>query len=157
MSARFLKAAAAVVLTAILLASTAVAAQAVSASVVMKVSKTAQDSVINEGEDLSIAVEIDGVTPASYRWYFGDEVIVGANYPLYSIVSATTRDAGVYRVEAFDDDGGMLISMEFNVRVMEKALPKSGDSTPDAGLLIGAIAAAGLTGGAVIARKRRAA
>ena len=156
MSARFLKAAAAVVLTAILLATTA-AAQAVSASVVMKVSKTAQDSVINEGEDLSIAVDIDGVNPASYRWYFGDEVIAGADYPLYSIVSATTRDAGVYRIEAFDDDGGMLISMAFNVRVMEKAMPKSGDGTLDAGLMIGAIAAAGLTGGAVIARKRRAA
>lgn len=157
MSARLFRIAAVAVIMAIMLVTTAAAAQAISANVVMKVSRTAQDSIINEGEDLSISVDIDGEAPASYIWYFGDEAISGANYPLYSITAAAPQDAGVYRVEAFDDKGGMLLSMEFNVRVIEKALPKSGDNTLDAGIMIGAIAAAGLTGGAVIARKRRAA
>lgn len=155
MSARFFKAAVAFCLMAVMFVTGAATVYAVSADVVMKVSRTAQDSIINEGEDLSISLSLDGAVPASYRWYFGDEPIVGANFSTYTILSADITDAGVYRVEAFDENGGMIISMEFNVRVIEEALPKSGDGTLDAGLLTGIIAAAGLTlVGAAAGRKR---
>ena len=100
---------------------------------------------------------MDGVIPTSYLWYFQNDPIPGANYARYSIVSAAPADAGLYRVEAFDDAGSMLMSMEFNVRVVEKALPKSGDATLDAWLLIAIMGAAGLTmSGTIVARKRRA-
>ena len=158
MSARILRAAAAFVMLAIMAVTTASAANAISANVVMKVSRTAQDSVINEGEDLSIDVNLEGVEPASYRWYFGEEAIPGANYSMHCITSATMDDAGIYRVEAFNDEGGMLVSMDFNVRIMEKAMPKSGDETIGAGIMAGIMALfCAVLGGAVYARRRRAA
>jgi len=131
------------------------AAQALTATVVMKVSRTAQDSIINEGEDLSIDVQIEGVSPASYLWYFDGVAIPGADQRVYAIDAATPEDAGTYRMEAFDEAGKMLLSMEFSVRVIEKALPKSGDDT--LGMLPVALAMAALIAlmGAGFAVKRR--
>ena len=157
MSARICRIAMAVVMLAVMIVTCAGAEGAISANVVMKVSRTAQDSIINEGEDLSIDVNIDGVEPASYRWYFGEEPISGANYSMHSISAATMDDAGMYRVEAFDEEGGMLVSMDFNVRVMEKAMPKSGDNTVSAGVVAGAMAALAAIACALFARRRHAA
>ena len=156
MSARICRIAMAFVMLAVMVVTCAGAEGAISANVVMKVSRTAQDSVINEGEDLSIDVNIDGVEPASYRWYFGEEPISGANYSMHSISAATMDDAGMYRVEAFDDEGGMLVSMDFNVRVMEKAMPKSGDDTLGAGVVAGAMAVFAAIACALFVRRRRA-
>jgi hypothetical protein len=134
------------------------AARALTATVVMKVSRTAQDSIINEGEDLSIDVQIDGVAPASYLWYFDGAAIPGADERVYSIDAATPEDAGTYRMEAYDEAGKMLLSMDFSVRVNEKAVPKSGDDT--VGILPVALVMAALfaaMGAAVWAKRRRAA
>lgn len=144
-----------------LLAATLVAAagsaQALSASVVMKVSRTAQDSVVNVGEDLTIDVDIEGVEPAMCRWFFEDELIYGADGCVLGIGSAALEDAGVYRMEAYDAEGAMLASMEFSVRVVDKELPKSGDDTLSMGAVAGGmtLCAAGLT--ALMVRRRRAA
>ncbi len=141
-----------------ILSSVGGAAQALTATVVMKVSRTAQDSIINEGEDLSIDVQIDGVSPSSYLWYFNGAAIAGANESVYSIDAATPEDAGTYRMEAFDDGGKMLLSMDFSVRVIEKALPKSGDDT--LGILPVALLMAGLLsmmGAAAVIRRKRSA
>ncbi len=133
------------------------AAQALTATVVMKVSRTAQDSIINEGEDLSIDVQIDGVVPASYLWYFNGAAIPGADERVYSIDAAAPDDAGTYRMEAYDDAGKMLLSMDFSVRVIEKVLPKSGEDTlgilPVALLMAGLFAAMGV---ALTIRRKRA-
>lgn len=137
MSKRYARIAAVVILAALMLIASASAAQALSAGVVMTVSRTTQDSVINEGENLTIDVQIEGVTPVMYRWYFEGGLIEGAAGKVYSISAATEADAGMYRVEAFSEDGKMLVTMEFSVRVIGKALPQAGDST----LGIGAIAA----------------
>lgn len=155
MSARILRFAAVMIAAVILFTA---AASALSANVVMKVSRTAQDSIINEGEDLLIDVVLEGIEPASYVWYFEDEVIPGAVFRSYTIASATVLDAGTYRIEAFGEDGGMLVSMEFSVRVIEKALPKSGDNTMGFGSMAAIMGAMGLaiTGAAVKAKKHAA-
>lgn len=148
----------ALLLAAVLMTVCMGAAQALNASVVMKVSRTAQDSVINAGEDLTIDVALEGVSPETYRWYFNDAPIAGADQRAYTLFSAKAEDAGLYRVEAFDETGKMLVSMEFTVRVVEKALPKAGDDTlsiaPVAGVM--GFAAAGMAT-ALVRRKRRAA
>ena len=148
----------ALLLTTVLMTACMGAAQALNASVVMKVSRTAQDPVVNAGEDLTIDVALEGVTPATYRWYFNDAALAGADQRAYTLFSAQIEDAGLYRVEAFDETGKMLVSMEFTVRVVEKALPKAGDDTLSVAPVAGAmgLAAAGMTT-ALVRHKRRAA
>lgn len=130
-------------------------AYAMSANVVMKVSRTAQDSVINAGEDLTIDIQLDGVEPAMYKWYFEDALIEGADSRVYTLRSAIVEDAGIYRMEAYGEDGTMLASMEFAVRVIEDALPQAGDDTLGIGLVAGimGLSAAGM--GAAVIRKKR--
>lgn len=132
-------------------------AQALSANVVMKVSRTCQDPVINVGEDLAIAVDIEGVEPAAYRWFFENELMDDLGGSVLRIGSAVPEDSGVYRMEAYGADGAMLVSMEFSVRVVDKALPKSGDDTLNRGVVAGgmSLCAAGLT--AVVVFRKRAA
>ena len=132
--------------------------QAISASVVMKVSRTAQDSVVDAGEDLAIDIDIQGVEPSVYRWYFNGELIAGADQRVYSIYSAQVEDAGLYRMEAFDETGKMLVSMEFSVRVIDRTMPKAGDGTLSASVVAGiALALFAVMTAAMIARKKRAA
>jgi len=133
-------------------------AYAMSANVVMKVSRTAQDSVINAGEDLTIDIQLDGVEPAMYKWYFEDALIEGADSRVYTLRSAEVEDAGIYRMEAYGEDGTMLASMEFAVRVIEDVMPQAGDDTLGIGLVTGimGLSAAGM-GAAVIRKKRLAA
>ena len=102
---------------------------AVSTSVIMRVSRLTQDAIINEGEDLSMEVNIDGVEPASYKWYFNDAPIEGANQKVYNVVDARESDAGIYRMDAFGEDGSMVLSMDMAVRVISKDVPRSGDAS----------------------------
>ena len=60
----------ALLLAAVLMTVCMGAAQALNASVVMKVSRTAQDSVINAGEDLTIDVALEGVSPRNLSLVF---------------------------------------------------------------------------------------
>lgn len=139
---------------ALLLAS--MGAQAISASVAMKVSRNAQDSVVNVGEDLLIDVAVDGIIPESYAWYFEGAPIQGAASRALQLYSVTPEDAGLYRVDAFDASGKMVVSIEFTVRVVEEALPQSGDGTLALGSAagLGSLLAAGL-GTVCAVRKRR--
>ena len=130
----------AVIAIAMMLTASVYTAQALSAGVVMTVSRTTQDSIINEGENLTIDVQLDEVEPALYRWYFNDELIPGATANVYTIASAVPEDAGMYRVEAYSENGKMLVTMEFSVRVIENALPKSGDDTMSIGVITAAMA-----------------
>ena len=125
----------------------------VSTTVMMRVSKVTQNAVINVGEDLSIEVSIDGVEPASYQWYFNDAPIDGANQKVYNIVNATTEDTGVYRLDAFGADGGMLVSMDIVVRVIDDSVPQSGDGSMPVGIAFAGIAVCGVLL-AVILRRR---
>lgn len=131
------------------------AAQAISANVVMKTSKTAQDSIVNEGEDLSISVSLDDPSITAYRWYFNDEAISGAIYDNLDIMNAQTDDAGLYRMDAFDAEGRMVVSMEFNVRVIEKALPKAGDGTLSGGAVAAMAGGISCAIGFLVIRKKR--
>ena len=140
-----------------MLVTVAGSAYAMSANVVMKVSRTAQDSVVNAGEDLTIDVRLDGVEAAKYRWYFEDALIEGAESRVYTVRRAGIEDAGIYRMEAFSADGAMLASMEFAVRVIDDALPQAGDRT------LSPIAVTGIMGasavvlcGAIMRRKQAA-
>ena len=139
----------------LMLASSALAEQMVTTTVVMRVSHMTQNAVVDAGEDLSMEVNIDGVTPASYQWYFNGAPIEGATQRVYNIVDAQVEDAGVYRLDAFDADGSMVVSMDISARVIDDAVPQSGDTSLPLGAVWAAMGAAAL-GLAFFARRRGA-
>ena len=112
----------------------------ISTTVVMRVSRMTQNAVVKAGEDLSIEVGIDGVEPAQYQWYFNDVPIDGADQKVYNIVNAQPENTGVYRMDAFDANGKMLVSMDISARVLEDAVPQAGDSSMPVGYAFAAIA-----------------
>ena len=132
----------------------AVAEGVISTTVVMRVSHLTQDAVVDAGEDLSMEVNIDGVSPASYQWYFEGAPISGADQRVYNIVNAAVEDSGVYRMDAFDENGDMLLSMEIAARVIDDTVPKSGDSSLPVGAAFAVLAAASV---ALFVKLRRAA
>ena len=130
----------------------AFAENAISTTVVMRVSRMTQNAVVKAGEDLSIEVGIDGVEPQTYQWFFNDVPLDGANQKVYNIVNAQPEHTGVYRMDAFDADGKMLVSMDIAARVLEDTVPQAGDSSMPVGV---ALAAMALCGGALIVLLRR--
>ena len=137
----------------LLLIGSAIAEGVISTTVVMRVSRMTQDAVVSVGEDLSMEVNVEGVSPASYQWYFNDQMIQGANQRVYNIVDAQVEDAGVYRLDAFGEDGRMLLSMDIAARVIDRTVPKSGDSSLPVGFAFAALALSGL---ALLWKLRRA-
>lgn len=117
----------------------AFAQNAIDTTVVMRVSHMTQNAVVDAGEDLSIEVNIDGVTPEAYQWYFNDQPIQGATQKVLNIVNAETADAGLYRLDAFDGAGAMAVSMDMAVRVVEDVVPQSGDSSMPVSVALGGI------------------
>lgn len=111
----------------------AFAQNAIDTTVVMRVSHMTQNAVVDAGEDLSIEVSIDGVTPEAYQWYFNDAPIQGATQKVLNIVNAQPEDAGIYRLDAFDAEGNMAVSMDIAARVVEDVVPQSGDSSMPVG------------------------
>ena len=138
----------------LLLLGSAVAEGVISTTVVMRVSHLTQDAVVDAGEDLSMEVNIDGVSPASYQWYFEGAPISCADQRVYNIVNAAVEDSGVYRMDAFDENGDMLLSMEIAARVIDDTVPKSGDSSLPVGAAFAVLAAASV---ALFVKLRRAA
>lgn len=139
-----------------LLAATAFAEASISTTVILRVSRMTQNAVVEEGEDLSMEVSIDGVAPVSYQWYCGDVPISGATQKVYSIVNAQIEDTGVYRMDAFNEQGDMVVSMDISVRVIDDSVPKSGDdSLPLNVVCMGMITAAGVL--AMTLRRKEAA
>ena len=134
----------------------AVAEGMISTTVVMRVSKMTQSAVVNAGEDLSMEVNIDGVEPASYQWYFEDTAISGATQKAYSIVNAQVENSGVYRMDAFDADGRMLVSMDISARVIDDAIPQSGDGSMPVGVAAAAFVMAAGSMTMVLRRKVKA-
>ena len=126
----------------------------ISTTVVMRVSRMTQSAVVDAGEDLSMEVNIDGVNPSSYQWYFNDEKIEGATHKAYSIVNAQVENSGVYRMYAFDANGSMVVSMDISARVIDDTIPQSGDGSLPvaAAAAVFAMAAAAL----VLVMRRRA-
>ena len=138
----------------LLMLGSAVAEGVISTTVVMRVSHLTQDAVVDAGEDLSMEVNIDGVSPASYQWYFEGAPISGADQRVYNIVNAAVEDSGVYRMDAFDENGDMLLSMDIAARVIDDTVPKSGDSSLPVGAAFAVLAAASV---ALFVKLRRAA
>lgn len=126
----------------------------ISTTVLMRVSRMTQNAVVKAGEDLAIEVNIDGATPASYQWYFNDAPIEGANQKVYNIVNAQPEHTGVYRMDAFDEGGAMVVSMDVAARVLEDEVPQAGDGSLPVGAAFAGIAACGVLL-AVLLRKRR--
>lgn len=144
-----------VLLLAVMLLATACACAegSISTTVLMRVSKMTQNAVVDEGEDLSIEVSIDGVAPASYQWYFNDAPIEGATQKVYNIVEARPEDTGVYRIDAFDSEGAMVVSMDISARVRVDEVPQAGDHSLPVGIAFaGLVACGGLL--AVLLRRR---
>ena len=93
-------------------------------------------------------------SPASYQWYFEGAPISGADQRVYNIVNAAVEDSGIYRMDAFDENGDMLLSMEIAARVIDDTVPKSGDSSLPVGAAFAVLAAASV---ALFVKLRRAA
>ena len=140
----------------LLMLGSAVAEGVISTTVVMRVSHLTQDAVVDAGEDLSMEVNIDGASPASYQWYFEGAPISGADQRVYNIVNAAVEDSGIYRMDAFDENGDMLLSMEIAARVIDDTVPKSGDSSLPVGVAFAVLAAAGVALTAKLLRRRAA-
>lgn len=126
----------------------------ISTTVVMRVSRMTQNAVVKAGEDLTIEVGIDGVEPAQYQWYFNDVPIEGANQKVFNIVNAKPENTGVYRMDAFDANGKMLVSMDIAARVLEDTVPQAGDRSMPVGVAFAAILLC--SGALVILLRRRA-
>ena len=122
----------------------ALADQVISTTLVMRVSHVTKSAVVNAGEDLSMEISIDGVAPASYRWYLNDQPIEGADQKVYTLVNAQVDDAGTYRMDAFDADGKLVVSMDISVRVIDPNVPKSGDGSLPMAPVIAVMGAAAL-------------
>ena len=131
----------------------ACAENAIGTTVVMRVSHMTQNAVVDAGEDLSIEVNIDGVNPDSYQWFFQDNVIAGANQNVLNIVDAQPDDTGIYRLDAYDADGELLVSMDIAARVVEDVVPQSGDFSMPVGFAFAGIALCALAM-AVLLRRR---
>ncbi|MBQ8088043.1 MAG: hypothetical protein IJ234_06430 [Clostridia bacterium] len=131
---------------------TAYAEQMISTTLVMRVSRMTQSAVVNAGEDLSMEVNIDGAEPASYQWYFEDAPIEGANQKVYSVINAQPEHSGLYRLDAFDESGKLVVSMDITARVVDAEVPKSGDTTLPVSLVLSAM---GLAAGVLFITKRR--
>lgn len=130
-------------------------AEQVSTTVVMRVSQMTRNAVVNERDDLTMEVTVDGVVPASYQWYFNNEAIPGADQKAYSIREATPEDAGTYRMDAFDDNGKLVVSIEISARVISREAPQTGDSTLPVSAVMGIMAFAGAV--LVLSMRRRTA
>lgn len=139
-----------------MLAVSAVAEQMISTTLVMRVSHMTQNAVVDAGEDLSMEINIDGVVPASYQWYFDGVPISGATQKVFTIVNAQTEDTGVYRMDAFDENGRMVVSMDISARVIDRVVPRSGDTSLPLPVVFGAMGAAAVVL-AVSLRRRTAA
>lgn len=98
-----------------------------STGILLRNSKIIQSPVVNVGEDLGMEVVLEDVPVDTYQWYFNNTPIANANQKIYNIVDASVEDSGLYRVEAFDANGKMLVSMDVNARVIDPTVPKSGD------------------------------
>ena len=106
------------------------AQESIKTTVIMRVSRLTQSAVVDTGQDLSIDVSIEGVTAESYQWYYQGRPIDGASQKVLNIVRAMPTDAGLYRLDAFDASGSMVVSMDIAVRVVDKAaVPQSGDAS----------------------------
>ena len=140
MKKRFTKLAAALIAVMLFASALALAEGTISTTVLMRVSRMTQNAVVKAGEDLSIEVSIDGVAPESYQWYFNDVPIDGATQKVYNIVNAKPEHTGVYRLDAFDGNGTMLVSMDVACRVLEDEVPQAGDGSLPVGLALGGMA-----------------
>ena len=129
MKRRFSKWFAVLIVALMVLCGCAAAEGSISTTVVMRVSHMTQSAVVDAGEDLSIEVNIDGVTPDAYQWYFKDVPMEGADQKVLNIVNAQPENSGIYRLDAFDADGAMAVSMDIAARVVEDVVPQSGDDS----------------------------
>ena len=116
---------------------------AISTTVTMRVSRMTQSAVVKAGEDLTIEVNIDGVTPDSFQWFYEDRPIDGANQRVMNIVNAQPSDTGLYRLDAYDAGGALVVSMDIAARVVEDAVPQAGDSSLPVGAAMGGMALCG--------------
>ena len=156
MRTRFLRLAAIVLIALWGIAACASAQGAIQTTVVMRVSHMTQNAVVDAGEDLSIEVNIDGVDPDSYRWYFNGAPLQGANQKVLNIVNARVGDSGIYRMDAFDANGAMVVSMDIAVRVVDKAVPQAGDDSLAVGWAWGGVAACAAALALLLRRRARA-
>ena len=116
---------------------------AISTTVTMRVSRMTQSAVVKAGEDLTIEVNIDGVTPDSFQWFYEDRPIDGANQRVMNIVNAQPSDTGLYRLDAYDAGGALVVSMDIAAHVVEDAVPQAGDSSLPVGAAMGGMALCG--------------
>ena len=126
---------------ALLLFSAAAAEGNIATTVLMRVSHMTRNAIVDVGEDLTIEISVDGVDPAAYQWYFNDTALEGADQKVYNLENAQVEDSGVYRMDAFDESGKLLVSVDVYARVIDNTVPKAGDASMPVGFAWGAMLA----------------
>ena len=128
----------------------------VSTQMVMRVSRLTQKAVVNMGEDLSLELSVAGVTPASYQWYYEGVPVTGANQSVFYINNAQVEQSGIYRVDAFDEAGNMIVTMDVSTRIVDPTVPKSGDDSMPIGIAAAVFAVAAAVLGCSFRKKVKA-
>lgn len=64
-----------------------------------------QDQTVNAGTALTLSAETSGAPTPTYQWYKDNVAIAGATSATYTVVSATTANAGSYKVVATNSQG----------------------------------------------------
>jgi len=63
------------------------------------------DQAILETASVALTVAVTGTPPFTYQWFKDDQLLVGANESTFRIESASSQDAGTYRVEISNEVG----------------------------------------------------
>lgn len=89
-----------------------------------------QNAVVDAGEDLSMEVNIP--TASRRPPISGTSTARQSRAQRSGCTTSSTRrwrTPGVYRLDAFDADGSMVVSMDISARVIDDAVPQSGDTS----------------------------
>ena len=77
----------------------------------------------------------------------------GADQKVLNIVNARPADSGLYRLDAYDASGALVVSMDIAARVVEDVVPQAGDESLPIGMAFGGMALCGAAL-AVLLRRR---
>ena len=99
-----------------------------------------KNASVGEGQPVNFSVSALGSVPFTFQWQKDGVDIPAATNPTFSIASAESEDAGLYRV-IVSNAAGNTTSNEVNLSVIENALPVAEIITP----LVGSTYVAGTT------------
>ena len=93
-----------------------------------KITLPPQPQTVSVGDPLTMTVEIEDATLASFQWRLNDTLIAGATSATYSVPSTTIRDAGTYYVD-INNGFGTVVSQTAMVDITNGSMDVAGTHT----------------------------